>query len=122
MFKMNTVKLRSDFFWIVFLSIIVLLPNIYLLCVGSDLSGTLFKRLAYLSFSLLVFLLPSLFLKARTFFLYQGIFVLLAPFEIGHIYFSKMPISFGFLLAMLDTNIDEAFELLSSIKIFIIAF
>ena len=120
MFKINTIKIRSDFFWIFVLSFIVLIPNVYLFFVGSDLSGTLFKRLAYLSFSTFLFLIPSLFLKARTFFLYQGIFVLLAPFEIAHIYLNKMPISFGFLLAILDTNKSEAFELLSSIKVFVI--
>ncbi len=110
-------NIRSDFQWIIFLSILVLLPNIYLVSVGSDLSGGLLKKIIYLITSILIFLIPSLFLKARTFFLFHGIFVLLAPIEIAHIYLSKMPISFGFLMAIFDTNMGEAMEVLSSIKI-----
>ncbi len=106
----------EDYLWISLLSLIVLIPNLYLVFAGSDLSGSIINKIAYLMISIVVFLIPSLFLKARTFFLFQGIFVLLAPIEIAHIYQSKMPVTAGFLMTILDTNFGEAWELLSSLR------
>jgi glucan phosphoethanolaminetransferase (alkaline phosphatase superfamily) len=58
-----------------------------------------------------------MFLKARNFFLVQGVFVLLAPFELAHIYLNRMPATSAFLLSIIDTEWNESTELLSSIKI-----
>jgi len=105
--------------WILFLSFVVLIPNIFLACYGNDniVSASLFKRVAYLGISILLFLIPSLFLKIRTFFLFQGIFVILAPFEIAHIYLNRMPVTTAFLLSIFDTDWNESTEVLTSLKI-----
>jgi glucan phosphoethanolaminetransferase (alkaline phosphatase superfamily) len=114
----NTKNIRDNHknsrIWGLALSLIVLLPNIYLAANGTDIAV---KASVYLGLSLLLFILPSLFLKARAFFLVQGIFVLLAPFEIAHIYLNKMPATSAFLLSIVDTEWHESTELLSSIKI-----
>ena len=105
--------------WILILSFFVLIPNIFLAVYGNDhiISDSLTKRIAYLVISVLLFLIPSLFLKMRNFFLFQGIFVLTAPFEIVHIYLNRMPITTAFLLSIFDTDWNESTELLSSIKL-----
>ena len=100
------------------LSFIVLLPNIFLACYGSDIAeASLLKIITYLVISVFLFLLPSLFLKMRTFFLFHGIFVILAPIEIVHIYLNRMPVTTAFLLSIFDTNWNESTELLSSLHV-----
>ena len=104
--------------WILILSFIVLLPNIFLACYEDVIIGaSLLKKIVYLVISVFLFLLPSLFLKMRTFFLFHGIFVLLAPLEIVHIYLSRMSITTAFLLSIFDTNWNESTEILTSLKI-----
>jgi glucan phosphoethanolaminetransferase (alkaline phosphatase superfamily) len=78
--------------------------------------------IAYLGFSGILFVIPSLFLKARIFFLVMGIFVLAAPIEIAHIFLNRMPSSSAFLLSIIETNSSEASELLGSVKIPLIAY
>jgi glucan phosphoethanolaminetransferase (alkaline phosphatase superfamily) len=100
------------------LSFIVLTPNIFLACYGNDIAeASFFKKIAYLIISIFLFLIPSLFLKLRTFFLFHGFFVLLAPFEIAHIYLNRMPVTTAFLLSIFDTDWNESTELLSSLNI-----
>lgn len=114
---------RKDFFWVVVLSIIVLLPNIFLAFYGSDFEGApLLKTVVYLCFSCLLFFIPSLFLKAKYFFILQGIFVLFAPLEIAHVFLNKMPVTSAYLLSIVDTNWDESTELMSSVKIPILCY
>ena len=104
--------------WVLILSIIVLLPNILLASYGNDITQVSFLSvIAYLIISVFLFLLPSLFLKMRIFFLCYGIFVLLAPFEIVHIYLNRMPITTAFLLSIFDTDWNESTEILASLKI-----
>jgi glucan phosphoethanolaminetransferase (alkaline phosphatase superfamily) len=108
-------------FRIAILSVILLLPNIYLVFYGTDTIGFSFSGIIfYLGFTGLHFILPVLFLKVRTFFLIQGLFMLMAPFEIAHIYLNRMPATSAFLLSIVDTNWEESTELLTSIKIPII--
>ena len=100
------------------LSFIVLLPNIFLACYGNDFAKFyFFKTIAYLIVSVFLFLVPALFLKMRTFFLFQGIFVLLAPLEIVHIYMNRMSVTPAFLLSIVDTDWNESTELLASLII-----
>ena len=106
--------------WMAMLFFLLLLPNLFVLFLGSDLSGNALKQLAYLFFSCLLFLLPALFLKARSYFLWMSVFVWFAPIEIGHILFFQMPISVGLMTAILHTNFQEAYELIRSIGIFAI--
>jgi len=109
---------KNTIIWILILSFIVLLPNIFLAFYGNDIAeASFFKLTAYLVISVLLFLFPSLFLKLRFFFLFHGIFVLLAPFEIAHIYLNKMPITPAFILSIFDTDWNESTEMLSSLKI-----
>ena len=108
-------------FWALPLSIFVLLPNIILAFYGDSITETsFFKLITYLAVSVFFFFIPSLFLKMRTFFLFHGIFVLLAPFEIVHIYLNRMPITTAFILSIFDTNWTESTEILSTAVIPII--
>lgn len=95
------------------LSGIVLFPNIYFTFYGKQ---TVTTALLLFGCSCLFYLLPTLFLRKRIFFIIQGLFVLLAPFEAAHIYLNRMPATSAFLLSIIDTNQDESFELLSAIK------
>ena len=104
--------------WILFLILVVLLPNVYLLFAGSDLSGSIVKKLSYTMISLLLVFVPCLFLKLRTLFLLYGIFVVSAPIEIVHIYLNKMPVTTGFLMSILGTDMGEAMEVISALKFF----
>ena len=116
--KENRLKNKKTIVWILFLSIIVLLPNIFLACYGNYVAElSILKFIAFLIISAFLFLIPSLFLKMRTFFLFHGIFVLLAPLEIAHIYLNRMPITTAFLLSIFDTNVNESTEVLASLKI-----
>jgi glucan phosphoethanolaminetransferase (alkaline phosphatase superfamily) len=113
---------RKDRIWMLLLSIIVLLPNIYFSIIGSYLTGNLFRTIIYLGGSFLLFLTPFLLFKVRTLFLIYGLFVLLSPFEIVHIYLNKTTISSGYILAILGTDWHESIEVLSAIKFFIFCF
>jgi len=114
---MKKITNRKDLFWVLLLSIIVLLPNIYLAAVGNDLAEKLFMKATFLLISAVIFCIPALFLKAKYFFLFEGIFVLFAPIEIAHIYLNKMGVTTGFMMALFDTDWHEATELLTSIPI-----
>ena len=112
---------RKDLPWIILLTIIALFPNIYLAIVGYDLDDSFVSKIAFLCVSIIIFFIPVLFLKAKVFFLFQSIFLLLAaPIEIAHIHLNKTGITTGFLMAVFDTNFYEATEMLSSIIPFII--
>ncbi|MDR2691509.1 MAG: phosphoethanolamine transferase [Dysgonamonadaceae bacterium] len=104
---------KKEYGWMIVLSVIVLLPNIFLLFYGNE---ALPSALLIFAFSCLLYLLPGLFLRKRVFFIIQGIFVLLAPLEAAHIYLNRMPATAAFLLSIIDTNQEESFELLSAIK------
>jgi len=107
---------KKTIIWILILSFIVLLPNIFLACYGNIFAKSFFlKPVTYLVISIFLFLTPALFLKMRTFFLLQGIFVILAPLEIAHIYLNRMSVTSAFLLSFVDTEWNEATELLASL-------
>ncbi|MDR2853980.1 MAG: phosphoethanolamine transferase [Prevotellaceae bacterium] len=111
---------RSDWFWAVLLSVVVLLPNVYLAAVGVDLQGNLLAKIAFLLMSMVVFCFPALLFKAKVFFLLQGVFVLLAPVEIAHIYLNKTSVTTGFMMAVFDTDYHETMELLASLLPFVL--
>ena len=116
--KENRFGNKKTIIWILVLSFIVLIPNIFLACYRNDIShGYFLKITVYLVISVFLFLIPSLFLKMRTFFLFHGIFVILAPLEIVHIYLNRMPVTTAFLLSIVDTDWNESTEVLASIKI-----
>lgn len=107
---------KKTIIWILILSFIVLLPNIFLACYGNGFVKASFsKAVVYLLISVFLFLIPTLFLKMRVFFFLQGIFVILAPIEIVHIYLNRMPATTAFLLSFIDTDWHESTEVLDSI-------
>jgi len=104
--------------WMLVLSFIVLLPNILFTCYGNVIAeASPVKIIIYWMISVFLFLIPSLFFKMRTFFLFHGIFVIAAPLEIAHIYLNRMPVTTAFLLSIFDTDWNESTEVLSSLKI-----
>ena len=123
MIPFYTLRQRKDLVWIIILSVIVLIPNLFLAIYGSDFHGaSILKTATYITVSFILFFIPSLFLKVRTFFLIQGIFVLLAPVEMAHIYMNKMTVTLAFLQSIYLTNIQETTELLSAIEIPVLLF
>lgn len=107
----------NQYGWMLFLFILLLLPNLSVLCFCSELS--LFKRIASLVFAVLIWLLPALFLKARSYFLLAGLFVLAAPLEIGSAFLNKTPLTEGLVSAIFHTDRAEASELLATFYGFI---
>lgn len=101
----------SPYGWMLFLFVILLLPNLSLLCFCTEFS--LFKRIASLCFANMIWLLPALFLKARTYFLIMGIFLFPAPFEIVCDYLNKEPLTEGLVSAIFNTDIAEALEFIT---------
>lgn len=105
---------RKDWVWVAILTLIGLFPTVFLMIYGNDLRGFFLKSAVYFIISVLLFFAPSLFLKARTFFLVQGIFVLFSPVEVVHIYMNGVPVTKAFFVTVLNTSFGEATELLSS--------
>ena len=101
---------------ILFLLLILLLPNLFVTFLSTDLSGSLVKKAAYLFFSLLLLFIPALFLKLRWYFLFESIFMLIAPFEIGYVLLFKSIATEGYISSVFNTSWHEAAELLLSIK------
>jgi glucan phosphoethanolaminetransferase (alkaline phosphatase superfamily) len=113
-YQKNEEPPKKDFIWVIILSIIALAPNIYLAVYGN---GKILTSLLLLGVSGLLYLLPAFFLKKRVFFLLQGLFVLLAPLEMAHIYLNRMPATSAYLLSIINTNREESYEMLSALKI-----
>lgn len=113
---LQKIFLPNSYGWVLLLFTIILLPNIAGICLLSDLASSLTMKLAYAAFSLLILILPALFLRLRYYFLLEGLFVLLAPLEIAHMVLNKMPLTEGFITAIFNTNVGEASEMLLSLK------
>lgn len=94
---------------------LLLLPIGYALCVAIDLEYSVFKKLAYFWVVLLLLLFPALFLKARTYFLVEGVFnFLLFPIDIASLYLNRQSTSVAFLQNIMRTDMQEASELMLS--------
>ncbi|MDR1335684.1 MAG: phosphoethanolamine transferase [Tannerella sp.] len=113
--KQKTVN-ANNHVWITLLFAILILPNIVVMFRSSDLSGNTAKQLEYFIFSSLLLLLPALFLKLRWYFIFESIFMLCAPFEIGYVWLYKSTVTDGFISSVLNTNVGEAAELLLTMK------
>ena len=93
---------------------ILLLPNFFVALFAKDLDGVLVKKTVYLAVSLFCVLLPALFFKKKIYFVFMGIFsLLLAPIEIASVCFCHTTTSFMMVDTILNTDIEEAGELLS---------
>ncbi len=115
-------RINKSIIWIIILSLIVLLPNIYLAFYGSDLAGQFTKTIMFLGMSLLIFFIPALFLNWRYFFLFHGIFVIFSPIEIVHITLNRLPVTYAFLMDIFSTNVSEAMGLFSSSLFYILLY
>lgn len=94
---------------------LLLLPIGYALFTASDLSYSLLKKGAYVAVVLICLLLPLSFLKARTFFIAEGILnFLFFPIDIASLYLNKQSASAPFLQSIFHTNVHEALELMIS--------
>ena len=94
---------------------LLLLPIFYALFSAIDLEYSWLKKLAYLSVALVLLLIPAVFLKARTYFLVEGIFnFLLFPIDIVSLYLNRQSTSTAFLHNIFHTDLHEAGELLLS--------
>lgn len=102
--------------WVMGLFLLLAIPNLTGLFLLSDLSGRITMQIAYIGFALILWISPAFFLKLRTYFLVMSVFLLLAPIEIAHIILNGMPVTEGFISAILHTNFSEAWELINSLK------
>ena len=102
--------------WITLLFAVLILPNIVVMFLSSDLSGNTTKQFEYFIFSSLFLLAPALFLKLRWYFIFESIFMLCAPFEIGYVWLYRSTVTDGFISSIFNTNIGEAAELLLTMK------
>lgn len=98
------------------LFLLLLLPIFYALFTAIDLEYSWLKKAAYLAVVIVLLLLPALFLKARTYFIVEGIFnFFFFPIDIVSLYLNRQPTSTAFLQNILNTDHHEAFELLGSL-------
>lgn len=95
---------------------LLLLPIFYALFTAIDLEYSLMKKIAYLAVVVVLLLLPALFLKARTYFIVEGIFnFFFFPIDIASLYLNRQSTSIAFLLNIFNTNIHESMELILAI-------
>lgn len=100
---------------IVLLFALLLLPIFYALFVAIDLEYSWLKKIAYLAIVIIMLLIPALFLKARTYFIVEGVFnFLFFPIDIASLYLNKQSTSTAFLSNIFHTDMHEAVELLVS--------
>lgn len=102
------------------LGLICLTPNILYAFTGSTFADSITKKAVYLLLSTIVFLIPFLFLKRKTAFIFSLIYVILSPLEIIHLKMYKDGVNSGFMLLLRQTNISEAIELSTSFWIYAI--
>lgn len=115
MFKISKIS-SKDILLIVLLLFFNLLPALSLAFLGSTFADSFTKKIGIIVLSSIVILLPFLFFKVRTAFLINGIALFFVPIEIVHILFFKDSVNSSFIMLILQTDIHEVIELLSSIK------
>ena len=98
------------------LFLLLMLPIFYALVAAIDLEYSWLKKAVYLAVVWVFLLIPALFLKARTYFIVEGIFnFFFFPIDIASLYLYHQPTSTAFLGSIIRTDIHEASELLLSI-------
>ena len=104
----NTVRM-------VILTGLLLVPAFYAMGTAIDLEYSWLKRAAYLLTVLTLLAIPALLLKARTYFLAEGILnFLFFPIDIASLHLNRQSTSTVFLQNIFETNLSEATELLRS--------
>lgn len=116
---MTAINLSSDkirnLLRMAILVLLLLIPILYAMAVAIDLEYSWLKKAAYLITVLLLLGLPALFMRARTYFLVEGVLnFLFFPIDIASLYLNRQPTSTAFLQNIYSTNYAEATELVSS--------
>ncbi len=105
------VKRHNKFIWFGLLLVIILCPNFYVISNQIEyLYISHLKKVLFVLFSILIFLLPLLLIKVRMYFLAASPLVLLAPFEFFYRIRFGTESSVGIIGTVLDTNINEMLE------------
>lgn len=103
---------NSKNYLILFILLLTLLiPNIYLIAVGSDFDGASFvKKFLFIILSFILLLLPLLFLRPKVFLIITFVLAFFIPFELTNILFSKATLKAGTIFAIMSTNTHETKE------------
>ena len=109
----NKIHLSSQSVLVIILSTIVLLPNLVATFVAIDL-GSFWMRLCYLIGSILIFLIPATVLKARWFFAFHSVTLIIGLVELTHLIINKATTSLLFVYTILISETGEAVELWST--------
>ena len=105
-------KLRNRRLLEVFLSIGILIPNLLALLRATDIQyGG--EHMTYLIYTLLLFLIPSFWFRAKNFFYFQGITLLLGLVEVVHLIINEATTSLLFVHTIFLTEPREAVEMFS---------
>lgn len=95
---------------------LLLIPIFYALATAIDLEHAWIKKIAYLTVVIVMLLLPALILKARTYFIAEGVFnFFFFPIDIVSLYLNRQSASVPFVQNILHTDFHESLELLISI-------
>lgn len=112
---MKPIKNHISFIRRTFLFTILLLPNLYALLQVSDLTYSPTKSAAYAAVTAVCLLIPALLLKAKAYFIFEGVLSLFcAPIEIASIYLNKATASTTFLGLIYHTNPVEVSGIISA--------
>ena len=106
----NKIQLSSQSVFVIILSTIVLLPNLVATFGAIDL-GSILMRLCFLIGFLLFFLIPATVLKARWFFAFHSITLIIGLVELTHLIINKATTSLLFVYTILISETGEAVEL-----------
>ena len=97
------------------LFVLLLLPIFFALFTAIDLEYSWLKKLAYLVVVVLLLAVPATFLKARVYFIVEGVLnFLFFPIDIASLYLNKQSCSTAFLQNIYHTDWHEAVELVAS--------
>lgn len=111
---------RYRFLWFFILLVILLSPNIYLATTGIEyVSGSIANKVALITFSAFLFLLPLLVVKIRLYLFTMSPLVLLIPLEIIHVNLYGTSSSIGGTGALIYTSISESVEFIDGFKLLI---
>lgn len=110
----HLIKSRSELFVYVLLFTISLLPNFFFIFTSSIVADSISKQIGYFIISIVLLLFPFVFFKRKVAFYINGLFLFLAPLEIGSLLLSRLPFNGGYVLMILQTNRMEAGEFLST--------
>ena len=101
---------------IILLLLLLLLPIVYAMAVSIDLECSWVRKTVFLATAFTLLILPALFLKARVYFIVEGVFnFFFFPIEIASLYLNRQSVSVAFLQNILQTNLHEATELMHTV-------